>query len=130
MRTILCSLGLLIISLAGFTQQVAKSININGNATGFYEFKPAGYDQNPKHKYPLIIFLHGIGERGNGTSELPYILTQGLPKYINEGANMTYTVNGETESFIVLSPQLPKWMGYWDNSYVDAMLDYAKKNLR
>jgi hypothetical protein len=127
MRTILFSLGLLFIVLNGFTQQVAKSLTYKNTFVGFYEYKPTNY--NPNKKYPLIIFLHGIGERGNGTTELPYLLWQGIPKNIAEGKTMTFTVNGKTETFLVLSPQLPKWLGAWDNVYVDAMLDYAKKNL-
>jgi hypothetical protein len=130
MRTFLFSLGLLFLGFTSFSQQVAKSLTANGSFIGFYEYKPVNYSQNPGKKYPLIIFLHGIGERGNGTSELPLLLSQGIPKNINEGATMTFTVNGKTETFLVLSPQLPKWLGAWDNLYVDAMLDYAKNNLR
>ena len=120
-------MGLLFIALNGLTQQVAKSLTYKNTFVGFYEYKPTNY--NPNKKYPLIIFLHGIGERGNGTTELPYLLWQGIPKNIAEGKTMTFTVNGKTETFLVLSPQLPKWLGAWDNVYVDAMLDYAKKNL-
>jgi hypothetical protein len=130
MRTTLFSLGLLLLVLNGFSQQVARSLTFDNTFVGFYEYKPTNYNDEKNKKYPLIIFLHGIGERGNGTSELPYLLSQGIPKNINEGKTMTFTVNGKTETFLVLSPQLPKWLGAWDNKYVDAMLEYAKKNLR
>jgi hypothetical protein len=120
-------------SLSLHAQQVAKSFTApDGTFLGFYEFKPANYNDNPTKKYPLIIFLHGIGERGDGSFELPYLNWQGLPKLLNEGATMTFTNpnTGEKETFLVLSPQLPKWKGAWENVYVDEMLKYAKTNLR
>ena len=46
------------------------------------------------------------------------------------GATMRFTVNGQTQSFLVLSPQLNYNYGSWQNFYVDEMLKYAKNNLR
>jgi len=109
-------------------QQVPRSLTAgNGNFIGFYEYKPTTYTTTKK--YPLIIFLHGLGERGNGSSELPAVLVNGVPKEINSGHNMTFTYMGQTETFLVLSPQLSKSFGSWQNFYVDEMLKYAKTNL-
>jgi predicted esterase len=131
----LLMLCLLLFPLSHFVsaQQVAKSFTAtDGTFLGFYEFKPAGYNESPSKKYPLIIFLHGIGERGNGTSELPYLTWQGIPNLISRGATMTFTNPNtrQSESFLVLSPQLPKNKGAWENVYVDEMLKYAKANLQ
>ncbi len=115
-------------------QQVGKNLTTSaGKFIGFHEFTPPGYGQNTTVKYPLIIFLHGIGERGNGTTELWKAKREGIPKYIDRGNNMTFTWNGKTESFIVLTPQCAsntKW--YWEGEidYVREMINYAKKNLR
>ena len=50
----------------------------NGDYIGFYEYKPTDYNTNTK--YPVIIFLHGIGERGNGrVPELDRVLWNGTP---------------------------------------------------
>src|SRR6185295_16954214 len=88
-------------------QQVARSLTAaNGQFVGFYEFKPADYNNNPTAKYPLIIFLHGIGERGDGMAGLPNMVNVGIPGYINRGATMQFTVNGVSQTFLVLSPQL------------------------
>jgi predicted esterase len=109
-------------------QQVPRSLTAANNVfIGFYEYKPVNY--SPTTKYPLIIFLHGIGERGNGTTELPAVLNNGVPKEINSGHNMTFTYNGDTRTFLVLSPQLSKSYGNWQNFYVDEMIKYAKANL-
>ena len=118
---------LMVISFTASGQQIPKSLLAKNNVQiGFYEYKPVDYSLNPLKKYPLIIFLHGIGERGNGTTELSKVLDHGIPKLIRDGATMKF--NGET--FLVLSPQLPTWLGMWENYYVDEMLDYAYKNLQ
>lgn len=120
-------LVLMIISFTASGQQVPKTlIGKNNVQIGFYEYKPVDYNLYPSKKYPLIIFLHGIGERGNGTTEISRVLSNGIPSLINQGATMKF--NGET--FLVLSPQLPTWLGMWENNYVDEMLDYAYRNLQ
>src|SRR5437868_8670192 len=125
----LCMLAL--IPVFGSAQQVARSLTAaNGQFVGFYEFRPADYNSNPTAKFPLIIFLHGIGERGDGMAGLPNMVNVGIPGYINRGATMRFTVNGQTQTFLVLSPQLSSQYGSWQNFYVDEMLNYAKNNLR
>src|SRR6202046_3028810 len=42
-------------------------------------------DYNPANKYPLIIFMHGSGEGGDGISGLNTLLNQGLPWWIARG---------------------------------------------
>src|SRR5437763_15298952 len=107
MRTFLVCLGLVCLTLSSFSQQVPKSLTAqNGERIGFYQFTPYNYNANPTRKYPLIIFMHGIGERGNGTTDLSKVLYFGIPANINNGSTMTFNVNGKDETFIVLSPQL------------------------
>lgn len=126
-------LGICLVMTTGvYSQQVARSLTAStGLFIGFYEYKPADYNADPSKKYPLIIFLHGIGERGNGTTQLPMILANGIPKYINAGHDMRFTsLAGQEETFLVLSPQLSASYGSWQNVYVDEMLKHAKQNLR
>ena len=124
----LLTIFLLLSFVAVSAQQVARSTTYLGNNYGFYEYKPTNY--NPNIQYPLIIFLHGMGERGNGTTQLSFVLGQGIPKYIAfDGETMTFTYNGQTSTFLVLSPQLSADYVSWQNVYVDAMLDWAEHHL-
>jgi len=134
MRTILqaCLLGLSLLSItvAGFSQQVAKTIPNSTSPDGligFLEFRPSDYGSQ---KHPLIIFLHGIGERGNGTTQINSVTANAIPRYCANGASMRFTVNGQTSSFVVLSPQLSLGYGYWPTFYVKEMINYAKANLQ
>ena len=47
-------------------------------------FLPEGYDDDQKSKWPLILFLHGIGERGN---DLELVKIHGIPKIVETGKN-------------------------------------------
>jgi len=117
--------------LLSFSQQVHKSIKIStGDQIGFLEYKPADYSQHPDTKYPIIIFLHGIGERGTGVgSDLDRVANFGLPRIIKYGNKMEFTWNGKKQTFLVLSPQCPKKYGMWPQQVVNDLIEYAKKNL-
>src|SRR5689334_4064763 len=131
MKKLFFALGLLLPLLLS-AQQVPRSLTAaNGTFIGFYEYKPPLYTQNPTRKFPLIIFLHGIGEQGDGSSTLSGVLNIGIPHYINLGlTDMQFNYNGTTEGFLVLSPQLRYGTGYWPPFYVEEMIRYAKQNLR
>src|SRR5687767_5167178 len=130
MKTIIVSI-IMLASQALFAQQVPKSITSSGGIfMGFYQYTPTEYIVDTTTKYPLIIFLHGIGERGNGTTDLPKVLANGIPKLIQQGHPMRFFWNGKWQTFLVLSPQLSTAYGYWQNQYISSMIDYARKNLR
>ena len=59
-------------------------------------FLPKSYGQLPNKKCPLIIFLHGAGERGNN---LDLLKKHGIPKIVEQNPDFP---------FITLSPQCPK----------------------
>ena len=69
---------------------------------GYYIYNPQEYAEE---KLPLIVFLHGAGERGNGTSELEKVKVNGLPKYLSEGKEYPA---------IILVPQCPEGI-VWNN---------------
>ena len=107
--------------------QTAVSANISSNMGGFYKALPARYDYG-SNKYPLMIFLHGAGEVGNGTSDLSKVLANGVTKLLNQKTfPPQFTVNGTNYSFIVLSPQFKQWP---QPSDINSLIDYAIKNLR
>lgn len=61
---------------------------------------------------PLIVFLHGAGERGH---EISHLYRHGIPKLVKEGKEIPA---------VILCPQCPDWC-VWDNivSSVKAIID-------
>jgi predicted peptidase len=103
------------------------SATVNNNCSGYYETLPSRYDSSTK-RYPLILFIHGIGELGNGTTDLSKMIRAGLPRLINKKAfPADFEVNGKHYSFIVISPQFKKWPA---NADVNGVLQYALKKYR
>jgi dienelactone hydrolase len=80
---------------------------LSAKAKGYYEYLPQGYNANGTDRYPLILFLHGIGEFGRGNEgDLPKVLKNGIPKFIEAGTfPKSFTVKGVTHRFIIISPQ-------------------------
>ena len=107
--------------------QTAVTANVSSRIGGFYKALPARYDSTTK-KYPLLVFLHGVGETGNGTTDLPRLLNNAVPKLLSQKAfPAKFTVNGVSYSFIVINPQFKEWPQPID---VNAMIDYAVANYR
>lgn len=107
--------------------QTAVSTTVTSNLGGFYQALPARYDSSAR-KYPLMIFIHGVGELGNGTSDLSKVLVNGVPKLLSQKKfPPQFTVGGKNYSFVVISPQFKAWP---QPSDINAMIDYAVKNLR
>lgn len=65
------------------------------NKFGYSIYLPEGYTEDKK--YPMIVALHGAGERGNGADELHYVEKIGICRSIKDGI-----FNGEC---IVFAPQ-------------------------
>lgn len=93
--------------------------SVSGVDYGFYEYLPTDYGVDPSDEWPLVIFLHGLGERGNGQSELGRVLNTGLPDQVEDGMN-----NGDDYPYIMIAPQTSET--WWNPSKVDALLEYAK----
>ncbi|MBK8398206.1 MAG: DUF459 domain-containing protein [Leptospiraceae bacterium] len=79
-----------------------ESKKLENKKIPYYIFFPNSYYQQPNQKYPLILFLHGRGERGNN---LELLKRQALPKMIAEGNNEF--------PFILIAPQLPESKEEW-----------------
>lgn len=103
------------------------SVKVSNECAGYYESLPARYDSSAK-KYPMILFVHGIGEVGNGTTQLKNMVRTGLPSLINRKKfPPSFEVNGEHFSFIVISPQFKKRP---TNDEVNEVLKYMLKKYR
>jgi len=70
---------------------------------------PDTYDKAGKH--PVLIFLHGMGERGNN---LDRVKVHGPPKIV---------VKSNTTPFIIISPQCPK-TEHWRVDKLSKLLDH------
>jgi predicted peptidase len=90
--------------------QIPVHLRIGNNVGGYYEALPPGYDTTNK-TYPLLVFLHGGGELGNGSdTSLPKILKNSLTRRLHEKDFPVSFVSGaDTFSFIIISPQFENW---------------------
>jgi predicted peptidase len=82
--------------------QTAKKISVEIKRTielNYLEDLPKGYDAKNGKKYPLLVFLHGMGERGNKVSK---IKVHGIPKIIENKSAVL-----QKYEFIAISPQCP-----------------------
>ncbi|HEY1533918.1 MAG TPA: hypothetical protein VGF76_07860, partial [Polyangiaceae bacterium] len=80
------------------SRQTAKPLGGSNTApNGYFEYLPPGYDAVTAT--PLLVFWHGIGEDGNGGSDLQKVLAHGPPELISKDKW------DSTRPFIVLSPQ-------------------------
>lgn len=86
--------------LTPVTQAISSTIG------GYYEALPASYHQH-QHTYPLLIFLPGAAQFGNGSKdELPRLLDEGIGLLLKQQKfPPDFMVNGQHFSFIVLIPQ-------------------------
>ena len=64
----------------------------------YYVYLPKGYNTDEDKKWPVMLFLHGNGERGNGKEELAFTLAHG-PIY-------EAWIQKRDLPFIIIQPQL------------------------
>ncbi len=122
--------------LAGSAQSFSARTNvaINTHCNGFYEYLPAGYDLGAATQYPLLIAVHGLGERGNGNTELNKLIIpgKGLAALLNTGSFPgSFTVGGQTFRFIIICPQFTDNGDAWPAaSDLESVINYAVANYR
>lgn len=103
MKYIFTFLILILISIKSFTQEDTKNLldkRFEKKITitmslNYLLYLPKDYYSTDK-KFPLVLFLHGAGERGN---DLQKVKMHGPPKLIE---------NGEEFPFILVAPQCPE----------------------
>jgi predicted esterase len=126
---LLTAVWLILCTKANSQTQTAKHVSMTPNSGGYYEYLPQGYNPGSSETYPVIIFIHGLGELGDGSPwQLPKMLWAGLPAAINGGQfPSSVTVNGQTHKFIAISPQFISWPGSGD---VENVINYVLANYR
>jgi predicted peptidase len=90
-----------------FEKKITKTIDL-----GYLLYLPKDYEAQSGKRWPLMLFLHGAGERG---ANLSLVTKHGPPKLVAQGTNFP---------FIVVSPQCPAGQR-WDNDALLALLDYV-----
>lgn len=88
-----------------FTTTVTRTVSLD-----YLLFLPSDYDPTGNKKWPLLLFLHGAGERGN---DVWLVAKHGPPKIVQHKPDFP---------FIVVSPQCPAGRT-WENEVVLALLD-------
>ena len=98
--------------------QVPMSTNVSGETLHNYLlYLPKDYADSNK-KFPLVLFLHGAGERGD--NKLDLVKVHGPPKLIAAGRQFP---------FIVVSPQC-KTNGWWEAAELSDLLDHVESQYR
>jgi predicted peptidase len=75
----------------------------------YHIYYPVNY-YNSDTTFPLVLFLHGAGERGN---DLNLVEKHGIPKMIN---------NGNKFPFITIAPQCPAFQYWSEPLYVKTLI--------
>ena len=83
----------------------------------FLRYLPEGYAEEREKRWPLLLFLHGLGERGKNVE---LVKKHGLPKLIEEG---------KTYPFVIISPQCPddEW---WNVLALEALIEKLTEKYR
>lgn len=97
----------LLLGGSAFAQQTEEAVK--PFIEQYLAYVPDGYDSTLK-AYPLVIFLHGSGERGN---DIEKVKVHGIPRLIKEGKKFP---------FIVIAPQCPDGVR-WNTGALKALYD-------
>jgi len=93
-----------------------QSRTVRGSV-GYYVYIPERYALHPEHPAPLLIFLHGIGERGDGGAQLTKLSKHGPFRPIADGRELP---------MVMIAPQLPASLRQWPVELVDEVIAAAR----
>jgi len=94
-----------------------RAVVAQTNQLEYLLYLPKTYDADSSKSWPLVLFLHGAGERG---SELQKVAVHGPPKMANAGTEFP---------FILVSPQCPERQ-VWDDRVLMGLLDEMQTRYR
>lgn len=112
-------------TIASFERTIEKKVGYT-----YLLSLPTGYEASPGRAWPLLVFLHGSGERGTNpwlvAKHGPPKLLHGQPAPAGESpearARREAAARSLADNFIVVSPQCPPNV-WWDDDAVGALLD-------
>ncbi len=103
------------------TSTVVKVIDADGHEREatfrYFLFVPADYAADETKRWPLVLFLHGSGERGD---DLELVKKHGPPKFLDSKPDFPA---------VVISPQCPKDKR-WNAAELAKLVDSIANNLR
>jgi predicted peptidase len=109
-----CLITLQHIAIAQNTASFSKEVFINGSDTLLYRMLlPENFDASKK--YPVVVFLHGAGERGNDNEAQ---LTHGSKLFLNEQVRKDFPA-------VVIFPQCPT-NDFWANILSGNRFEFQK----
>jgi hypothetical protein len=125
--TLLCPIALIFFTNIN-TYNTHQNFRVTDKSSiGMLQYLPEDYHDN-SDKYPLVIFLHGIIEKGINSNDKSLLESTihpvdnlGPPKHVKEGYKFP---------FILISPQLKNHYESWPSWYVLEVVEWAKQNLR
>ena len=120
---LLLSLGLT--PFNGFGQYLyIRPVSMVYDSKAYWEYLPVGYNSNDSSKYPLMVYIHGAGDYGYGTpTDMKLILRSGPPRVMSLGEfPESFTVNGKSFGFIMISPQFYQQPSVSD---IDSVIDFC-----
>lgn len=95
-----------------FETEITKTIGLS-----YLLSLPEGYEESGEKEWPLVVFLHGAGERGD---DLEKVKIHGPPAKVEAGG---------TFPFLLVSPQCPEG-SWWTEQPVLELIDHLEKELR
>src|ERR1041384_3302485 len=90
-----------------FKRKITRTMTAN-----YLLYTPRGYQAKGEKKWPLILFLHGAGERG---TNLAKVAIHGPPKWAQHGKEFP---------FLIVSPQCTEGEA-WSNDVLTNLLDHV-----
>jgi predicted peptidase len=95
-----------------FSRKISKTVSAN-----YLLYLPKDYSPKGEQRWPLMLFLHGAGERG---TNLSLVTVHGPPKIVKNKTDFP---------FILVSPQCPSNQS-WSNDVLLALLDEVIKKYK
>jgi predicted peptidase len=93
-----------------FRREITRTLDAN-----YLLFLPKGYNSGAEARWPLILFLHGAGERG---TNLNLVTVHGPPKIV---------LSNPEFRFIVVSPQCPPGQTWSDEVLLSLLGEISKE---
>jgi predicted esterase len=115
---------------ATLTVNIPRQTAQRATAAGVYDFNylqylPIGYDDDPSADWPLVIFLHGMGERSTGETNpmdpvhLSKLRTLGPTLRVQQGTEFP---------FLLISPQCAT--DWWNGAQLEAFITEMERRYR
>ena len=121
---ILCDVNMPLMTGLELLESIQVTPFLKNKSIPFILLSTSKYSQTTK-KYPLIVFIHGIGELGTSLSRINCC---GLPHHLsNKTFPANFNIGGVNYSFIVISPQFKKRPSA---AQVQSVIDFAKRRWR